>query len=300
MRQELTVQKTGHIEAVFDETVEENISNVYKKAVLVSYSEIMETSIYEKEHSISILTGHDRVSISQATLYRLQSWLGVKTSTALWLSMPQGIESFSDSSVTAANITKAISDAPGPVQPQILFHCCQLPARNILIGEVGRHEAGLISLLYSLIIQIVHGIPPEVTSSANLEKARFQKLDGTMHSWADAISLFEDLLAISMPYLFCIISDFGLLDYGDGSQPCRDFVVALRRVMTSLDSQHQVLKILFTTAGSTRSLSSLMERNEIYHETESARRRQRYREGIGNSRTLIRLAEVKGPSPEND
>lgn len=219
-----------------------------------------------------MLTSFDRASISPVTVHRLQSWLKEKESATLWLSMPNGSESSSDSSNTAATIVKAISNTPSLTQLQLIFHFCELPAYELKLKDVGRHEAGVISLLYSLIVQLIHMLPPEVTCSKNLQEARFQKLDGTMRSWSDAVSLFEDLLALSLPYTFCIISGFEVLDYDDGVKSCREFALKMRQAVTSC-GLHRALKVLFVTAGAVQSLSSLMQQSEVYCEREPARRR---------------------------
>lgn len=248
-------------------------ASVYERSVLASYSDGLERSIFEKERNVTMLTQLTNSSISQPTHHCIQSWLSKQASAALWLSMQNPVESSSDSSNTAASMIKSITSVPDLAKPQVLFHFCKLPAYGMSPEGVERHEAGVISLLYSLIVQLVHGLPPHTTSAKDLAETRFGKLDGTMRSWTDAMSLFEDLLSLSMPYLFFAIDEFGLLGYEGGVQPCRDFVLTLRRAMASCGSQQRVLKTLFTTAGRASVLSSMMDRSEIYYETEPARRR---------------------------
>ena len=260
-------------------------ASIYKKEILISHIESLEGSIHEKDYNNSILTSYDKISISAATSHSLQFWFSSPLPAALWLSMPYSVEASIDSANTAAGIIKAISSAPDPAEPQMLFHFCRIPAYDTPVKDINRHEAGAISLLYSLIVQLIHGLPPAITSSKDLSETRFQKLEGSMRSWADAISLFEDLVSLSMPYTFCVIDAFGLLDYADGMQPCRELILALRRVMALCDSQQRVFKILFTTAGKTTTLSSLLQKSEVHYERETARRRQKYRGGLGKPRT---------------
>ncbi|OKL62445.1 hypothetical protein UA08_02574 [Talaromyces atroroseus] len=80
---------------------------------------------------------------------------------------------------------------------------------------------GLIALIYSLIRQLIELAPPMLNCDSNcdLSGERFRRLDGTIGSLADALSILDTLLHYKPPVLFCVIDSLDVLvvDYNNNN-----------------------------------------------------------------------------------
>lgn len=79
-------------------------------------------------------------------------------------------------------------------QLDVISYFCEVPRA---CGRHGIPEAeSAISLLYSLLRQLVEKLPHRLDTAVNLSEARFENLDGSMNSWTEAIELLGDLLSV--------------------------------------------------------------------------------------------------------
>jgi hypothetical protein len=160
----------------------------------------------------------------------------------------------------------------------IISHFC-LVRRYTTGDRATRAERGLIALAYSLIRQLIELAPPmfNCDSEYDLSADRFRRLDGTMASWKDALSILDILLSFAPPILFCAIDGLDLLEVPSTEDCLRSLVQVLvshtaRRVAPPSDliPQETLLKVLFTTAARSSPLQSVLDSTQLRH-TDSLR-----------------------------
>ena len=214
--------------------------------------------------------------------HRLQTLILSPSSAAFWLIGPPDTRYPSSMSTAAAGIISILSQA----EPQLIFHFCSLP--TIEKPEMSKEESGLVSLLYSLITQLIFSLKPQFESTIDLNHDRFANLDGTMTTWAAALRLFEDLVSLSAPYIICIIDGIEWMDYRRGSARCVELLAALRKIMTG--KENRVFKILFTTAGTSKTLMDTLSSEDIYQESGTKQTRRNPFQQTGQN--MIPLTEL--------
>lgn len=141
--------------------------------------------------------------------------------------------------------------------PVISFFCSPLPDEPWQVT----------ALLYSLIRQIVELLADDIPAAAQLTKARFQHLDGSMDTWDEALQLFSDLVRwIRLPQLLFVIDGVNLLgsDYENALQEdVRAFGRALKELARPGMVTDCIVKVLFTTAGRSSSLCEELDNDQI-------------------------------------
>ena len=137
---------------------------------------------------------------------------------------------------------------------------------------MSKEESGLVSLLYSLITQLIFSLKPQFESTIDLNHDRFANLDGTMATWRSALKLFEDLVSLSAPYIICVIDGIEWSDYGRGSARCAELWTTFRSVIVGQESS--IFKVLFTTAGTSGTLMNALNAEDIYQESQKKQARR--------------------------
>ncbi|KAH8703665.1 hypothetical protein BGW36DRAFT_89870 [Talaromyces proteolyticus] len=130
-------------------------------------------------------------------------------------------------------------------------------------------EAGIISLVYSLIRQLIDVAPPmmDCDSNCDLGKERFCRLNGTMSSWTDALGILDALLRYKPPVLFCVIDALDVLEDESTVQYVKPLVDLLVSHTTRCSTAHSdvqqtgipkdgLIKVLFTTAGQCQAIQN--------------------------------------------
>ncbi len=121
-----------------------------------------------------------------------------------------------------------------------------------------RESVELSALLYSLIRQLIELLPAELTSPvAAINGARIATLDGTLRTWDQATRFFVDLVdCVRLPLILFVIGSINVLEddlQGGTTGKLENLVGCLKHLSSSMDDDRMV-KILFTTAGVSRSL----------------------------------------------
>jgi len=98
----------------------------------------------------------------------------------------------------------------------------------------------MIALLYSLLRQMIELLLPRFETTTDLSEQRFRGLDGSMDSWQDALSVFQDLLSLMPSTVFCVVDGIHWLDDRSTDTPLRELIDALRA---------DKLRLLLTTSG---------------------------------------------------
>ena len=238
----------------------------YDRDVLIKETEHLQDSILDHDLISSMLSDPRPRSLSKSMFHRLQTLILASTSTPLWLIGPRDSRYPSNMSTVAACIISVLSQA----EPRIIFHFCALP--DIEKPGMSKEESGLISLLYSLICQLVFSLASQFEATIDLQHDRFATLDGTMATWRATLKLFEDLVSLSGQYVICIIDGIEWTDYGRGSARCAELWATFRELMKG--PENRVFKVLFTTAGSSGTLLEALDAEDIYRENGGKRARE--------------------------
>ena len=128
-----------------------------------------------------------------------------------------------------------------------------------------KEESALISLLYSLTVQLIVVLEPPFDVAVNLMKGRLFSLDGTMRTWCEALEIFEDLVCASKPYTICVVDGIEWTYYQHWSV---QFSELWRTFCTITERQkYQWFKVLFTVAGHSEILKNIFDAKDIYEES---------------------------------
>jgi hypothetical protein len=187
-----------------------------------------------------------------AIVKALQHWTTSTESERLWII---GVPSKYPTPTTsiAASVANAASELRVP------FACFCYPTMHL--DENTTDEKGIISLLYTLIRQIIDFIPPNF-DAPQLSAARFGALDGTLKTWKEALSVLSDVLLIAPPLLLIIIDGLERLDFAEcGEHYLLELLALLQKKSetSNSDGSGNALKLLFTTAGNCAALNDTVD-----------------------------------------
>ena len=150
----------------------------------------------------------------------------------------------------------------------VISYFCELPRRGTQIPSGMTAEmSGLISLTYAIIRQLIELLPAFMSYTESLGEHRLAKLDGSVDSYDEAITVLGELLDLSPPMLFCIIDALEVLDDRSTTRHMTAFVNTLRGHKTHRsplsEGSERILKILFTTVGRSRTLLTDLKDDEL-------------------------------------
>ena len=238
------------------------IKGTYEKETLQRYSDVLSKHIFEEGTMGSLWDIPRAVALPSPMFARLHDWISSGESEILWVAGPEHYCYPSKMSAVAATMVELFTEA----KPTAAFHFCDLPCpTTVQVGE-SREEIGLISMVYSMIQQLMKYVPPRFDSSEDLGLKRFTPLDGNVSTLDGALELLRDLIPLCLPYLVIIIDGIEQLDSWKGQQGCKEFVKTLRqcKTMEQRDGEPQrVYKVLFTTAGRPSALMQTLDCKEI-------------------------------------
>ena len=193
----------------------------------------------------------------------LEEWT-TSRSQILCIVGPNQVVNTPPTTMVAMNYVVSANQANIPV----ISYFCELPRCGTKIQRGTTAEmSGLISLTYVFIRQLIELLPSFVTCNERLEEQRFKKLDGSLESYEEAIALLGELLDLSPPMLFCVIDALEILDGRSTAKHMTALVNTLRGHNIYRSPLHEgsdrVLKILFTTAGRSRTLLTDLRDDEL-------------------------------------
>lgn len=188
-----------------------------------------------------------------------------------------------DQSPTSLIASELIGSAAQSQIPTVSFFC-ELPHKKLPEGRTAEVEA-LIALTYLLIRQLIELLPIQHTSTTHLCQQVLELLDGSLETWEVAMVVLGELLDLSPPMLFCVIDNFQELDHKSTKRYMRMLLKALRGhteiASTANTWPDRVLKILFTTAGSSRCLLTHLSNDELVFAEKSSSARRAGKPGPG-------------------
>ena len=218
---------------------------------------------------------YDRTSslyVDWAVIAALQDWTTGLDSRSLCVVGPSQMSGPSFTSMIAAKYVESAAESRIPVVSVF----CEVHHRKTLDGSKPEIEA-LISMTYGLIRQLIELLPATIEAKPDFGAQRFKELDGSMDTWAKALTIMKDLLDLAPPTLLCVIDGFDRLEEQSTEGVLSDFLKALcERVVADrgTSGSPRVLKVLFTTAGRSGCLLAHLEDDQVvFAEHSSAGRR---------------------------
>ena len=240
----------------------DRIKGTYEKETLQIHSEMLSDQVFGEGVIEPLLDIPQAVAIPDEMFARLHDWISSDESEVLWVAGTTDDCYPSKMSAIAATMVKLFAEA----KPMVIFHFCDLPNPRTIQDGKSVEEIGLISMVYSMIQQLIEHVPPQFDSSNDFSLNRFTPLDGNISTLDDALELFRDLITLCLPYIVFIVDGIERLDYHKGQQGCKEFVRTLQQLKTMKprDNDSQcVYKVLFTTAGKPDALMQTLEYSEI-------------------------------------
>lgn len=133
-----------------------------------------------------------------------------------------------------------------------------------------RESMELSALMYAMIRQLVNFLPVrDADMAVPFNAARFSALDGTLRTWKEALSIFEDLvIGARLPLMLFVIHGLNVVedDFEHSTvDALEEFVHCLAGISGPIStSEGRICKVLFATSGLSETLSGLLdERNVI-------------------------------------
>ena len=190
----------------------------------------------------------DPVMVSPEVLARLSEWSAAsELSQVLWLEGPFiGTEDFENPvTMMAAKFIKLADQFRIPV----ISYFCQLCRQQNTRPSRALEEEALTALFYALLRQMFEVLPPRFKTNVDFQESRFLRLDGTMDTWKDAMSVFCDLLALMPNGILCVLDGLQWLDDMSTNERLEELIQVLRG---------SKLKLLLTTTGRSASLRQVI------------------------------------------
>ena len=238
------------------------IKDTYEKETLQMYSQMLSDYVLGQRVIEPLLDTPQAAALPDEMCARLREWISSDQSEILWVAGPYDHCYPSKLSVIAAAMVKLFAEA----KPMVVFYFCDLPSSRTIQGGNSVEESGLVSMVYSMIQQLIEHVPPQFDSSSDFSLKRFTPLHGNVSTLDAALELFTDLIPLCLPYIVFIVDGIQWLDYRRGQKGCKEFVHTLRQLMTmkSPDNDPQcVYKVLFTTAGNPSCLMQTLDCREV-------------------------------------
>lgn len=240
----------------------DRIKGTYEKKTLQMYSEMLSDHMFGEGVIEPLLDIPPAVALPNEMFARLRDWISSDKSEILWVAGTTDHCYPSKMSAIAATMGKLFAEA----KPMVVFHFCDLPNLRTIRDGRSVEAIGLMSMVYSLIQQLIEHVPPQFDSSNDFGLNRFTPLDGNIGTLDGALELLRDLIPHCLPYIVFIVDGIERLDYREGHQGCKDVVNTLRQLKTMKlrdDDQQCVYKVLFTTAGKPGALMQTLGCREI-------------------------------------
>ena len=208
----------------------------------------------------------------------LQSWTADKSATVLGIVGPATAPNRDPTRMLIANYIRAAENA-GIL---CISYFCNITHEDPPVGR-SRETVGLAQLMYALLKQLVGYLPAHLPHGHSLGQDRFDALDGTLRTWPEALTLFEELIAMAAPpYLLFAIHGIEQLEDIHTSEPLESLMATLRRLLE--EEKGPRLKVLFATCGQSQVLGQCLHGNEICDISQGSTARRPGKSGRGRRR----------------
>ncbi|KAF2654294.1 hypothetical protein K491DRAFT_679769 [Lophiostoma macrostomum CBS 122681] len=212
----------------------------------------------------SLLCGTDGVNEAQESgqlladinvIGRLAVWIqeSTRTSCKLWIDFPYEFQQDCPAKATALGMISITARSKAP----FISYVCRKPRYNEIPETQEPERAGVCSAVYSLLLQLFKFRPQPDEFYTTQEE--LSEIIGPTYSFTAALQLLKSLLQNTPTLRYCIIHGLNDLETGDGLNDCKAVVEVL---FSHARRAKHPFSILFTTAGQSRALYALMDRND--------------------------------------
>lgn len=203
----------------------------YERSVIWASSKGLENFILG--NSVDLLNTLPPSSFASTPVaMKLREWLESRASVMLWIQGSPVRHYPTDLSALAGSLISAASASKTP----ILFHFCEPLKTGDIAKGLSLEETGVVSLVYSLIRQLIGLLEPDINVDIDFSADRFLSLETPLDSWKEALSLLNDLFTLAPGVLLCVIDGIDDLDHGRGQAKCAD-ILALMRERTFISKE---------------------------------------------------------------
>lgn len=132
-----------------------------------------------------------------------------------------------------------------------------------------RESMELCAVLYALLRQVIQHLPARFASPTPMSfaQSRMDALDGTFRTWDEANALLVDLIScLELPLLLLVVDGLNMVEDDPASNSnarLERLVDSIHRAVASGREQKRIIKVLFTTNGTSRVLNKKLEAEDI-------------------------------------
>lgn len=193
----------------------------------------------------------------------LHDWMSSKGSAqgrTLWISSPATPHKTTSAKAAAMNAVLAAWQAKAPV----ISHFCERPRWSY--EDQTPEEAGIVGLVYSLILQLLQfNVEGE---EFDLDVEAFRGFDGTNRNFADSLEVLKKLLTGTPLVAYCVIYGINGLEWGDGAEWCHSLLDIL---LEHQKDRNGSFNILLATSGQSRVLPEHVANEDHFFAGSTAR-----------------------------
>ena len=242
--------------------------------------------------------------IDREAQIRVESMLAdTDRSRSLWISGPVRAGTSDSAQSMALLVVASAIDAGTPS----LSHFCE-PRTNVVDVEdleLTSEEAGLLSVLYSFIRQLLQFSAPtksfesdRANTQAVLNHTRFDfnKLGQNRQCWPKALDVLRSLLDATPGLRLCVLHGLNDLENLAGYSWCHDLLELLAEYQAQASSTTR-FHILLTTSGQSRVLGEAVDGLDRYQIRRPSRRPRR---GKKRGSRRLQIGQEEGSSDEDD
>ena len=133
--------------------------------------------------------------------------------------------------------------------PCLSFFCDPMPKRRNP-SDLTDKQAGLVSFLYSIILQLTQLLPVEFEANVDFTENRYKQFNGAFSTVSGALELIDDLTEQLGGMMHWILDGINLIEDRDTRPHILQLIEMLRR-----KGQRTVCKVCFTTSGNSMVLN---------------------------------------------
>jgi hypothetical protein len=186
----------------------------------------------------------------EAVIRRISQWMkNTQSSERLWITFPWVPGQATSSRMAALGVIGIAMAVDAP----FVSYICQQPDEDAIDESLSPQRAGLLSLVYSLIQQLLKFQPQD--DGFHVDQEFLDRLDGVESSWKSALTLLRSLLKYTSILRYVIIDGINRLEGGDATADCMELLELLFEC--SGDPSFPT-SFLFTTAGRSEVLFEVM------------------------------------------
>nr|OQO28392.1 hypothetical protein B0A51_04885 [Rachicladosporium sp. CCFEE 5018] len=208
------------------------------------------------------------VSVDTGVSIRLQSFITNADEKLLAIAGPTHLDQ--EGMSTTTKVAVSFVDFAEKTRLPVVSYFCKLPEGTERRSGMGREVQELVSLVYSLIRQLIQCLPLRPQDPINLSIADLEELDGTDGSLTLALDVVRDLMAEIDTILFVVIDGLQWVDDRDIDKPLTRFIETLLNISGSENR----IKVLLTTTGKSRALLDVLPEEQYLLADEGGARRR--------------------------